>query len=1608
MSGPVLLVHDDIGTIAAVRRVLTRAGHEVVLATSAADAMIAFGHHLPSLIVLGPAVESGRGPEVLEELSQHPNGAETRVLLLGEEVAGYAYPVVPLPLDGASFLELFESALQAPAYTQAPPPATPSLEDTLFGDLPVEPQSTEERAHAAVEFALEQAHQEFEAEAVADLDASLARAETPEGAEPEWDPFGGSGTESGGAFESPPADGDDELAALENDVREEAARRRQARLSLQQVAQLGEESAPADAEPAPLPVSDPDLDFGDMPSGEPSAPSFAPPVVDAVALEEEQTRARRAALLQAQREAKEARIRLAELREERAGDGASIQLESDALLHQKQKEWAEREERIRRYETQRQESLKQAMAEAEAARELSAQVGLRAEEAEAAFAEAGDGAGGTESQSFDELSDPELAEEAAAPPQVGSFADAAGEPDASGEPGSEAPENEASFADAANEPDAFGEPGSEAPENEPSFADAANEPEAFGESGAEAPENEASFADAANEPEAFGESGAEAPENEASFADAANEPEAFGEAGAEAPENEASFADAANEPEAFGEPGSEAPENEASFADAGNEPDAFRESGAEQAGNEASFADAANEPDAFREPGSEAPENEAPFADAANEPDAFGEPGSEAPESEAPFADAAGETSAEIGEPQQPDEQAISFADAGGEPEPEPDPVGESASFVGSEAEPDPVGESTSFVGSEAEPDPVGESASFVGSGAEPDPVGESASFAEADSELDLVGESAPVAEAETELDLVGESAPVAEAETELDLVGESAPVAEAETELDLVGESSSFAEAETELDLVGESSSFSEVDPELDLVGESASFAEADPELELVGDSTSFAGTDSEADPVGDSASFLQTALEPDPVGGADLSTGADQQAGTLEPAAEEAHHRAALEIGAAIAEEVQSSSELNDWAEAEPDDGSMDLTGQDSAIGPDDFQTQRASAEALAVTQAQAVEQEEVAAARAEQLFQTVSARGQVASAAAARALAMAREAQQEAEDEARRQAAAAHREREEEAEAKRQLVEQTRRTVELEAQAQREREERERIAAELLAQAQRERQERDRLAEELRAQAQREREERERIAAELHAQTEREKQERLRLEAEAEARATREREEGLRLVREQEAAARAAQAEKERLAEELRLREESARLERETRDQEARILAEHARQEREVRERLEQQLQTQREQERVERERVAQELEAAREAARVSEEKARSALLQVDEEKHGREESEQNRRHAEADAEQARAEAREMAARAEAALVAIPKERGIIDRVPRTGIAPLEKLAELIRELTSARVDVRLELKADDALRVLWLRAGGIAGALSTAAGETLLDRARQDGLIDPTQLRKLSPYKDRPASDQLSVLRENGLLRESEVIPLVQRYTEAVALAAFSEAGSLYRLATEAIPADVPLAASTRPVIHLLAEGLRRGADPASVLSTLGGLRAIPVRKRSELEPGRLELSERERRLLESVDGVATIESLLLGSGVRQDTALRVLVVARALGMLELMPASESSPSEPLPELEVQRLNAKLSEIRDADYFTVLGVPRSAGKDEVLRAYELLSTEFHPLRFSTHPDPGVPRRAEELLSFLSEAVTALGDDRLRGQYARNLAD
>ncbi|HZW88986.1 MAG TPA: hypothetical protein VFF12_07900 [Myxococcaceae bacterium] len=363
----------------------------------------------------------------------------------------------------------------------------------------------------------------------------------------------------------------------------------------------------------------------------------------------------------------------------------------------------------------------------------------------------------------------------------------------------------------------------------------------------------------------------------------------------------------------------------------------------------------------------------------------------------------------------------------------------------------------------------------------------------------------------------------------------------------------------------------------------------------------------------------------------------------------------------------------------------------------------------------------------------------------------------------------------------------------------------------------------------------------------------------------------------------------------------------------------------------------------------------------------------------------------------------------ERREAAARAHAEAEAAEAERRATERarwaVADAGRVTLEELAALLLRLEGGRATARLELRAADALRVLWLEEGMLSAAASTVSTESVLDHALRDGLLDGAAERELRILR-LGEPELIGELLRRKLVTDSELVPFLQRVTEARALEAFSEPVSFYRLSADTPPPE-GRGAAVRPLSALAAEGVRRGLPAEDVDRFVPSMRAVPKLLR-RVDAQALSLGDRERRLLDAIDGQRTVQQLLLAAGVARDGGRKAVAVAVALGWVELQPPSRQEAQAETVEVAAARLEARWAQVEDADYFTVLGLPRNAGTDEVARAFARLSAEYDPLRWSGHPDPRVQVRAERMQALLSEAARALSDDTLRHAYARSLGE
>ncbi|MGH9463366.1 MAG: DnaJ domain-containing protein [Vicinamibacteria bacterium] len=71
---------------------------------------------------------------------------------------------------------------------------------------------------------------------------------------------------------------------------------------------------------------------------------------------------------------------------------------------------------------------------------------------------------------------------------------------------------------------------------------------------------------------------------------------------------------------------------------------------------------------------------------------------------------------------------------------------------------------------------------------------------------------------------------------------------------------------------------------------------------------------------------------------------------------------------------------------------------------------------------------------------------------------------------------------------------------------------------------------------------------------------------------------------------------------------------------------------------------------------------------------------------------------------------------------------------------------------------------------------------------------------------------------------------------------------------------------------------------------------------------------------------------------------------------------------------------------------------------ADYYSILGVPKTATQAQIKEAYLRLARENHPDRFQ---DPGKRTRAEETIQAINESYNHLRDEKLRRQYDETLS-
>ncbi|MCK5797251.1 MAG: hypothetical protein KAI47_08715, partial [Deltaproteobacteria bacterium] len=257
---------------------------------------------------------------------------------------------------------------------------------------------------------------------------------------------------------------------------------------------------------------------------------------------------------------------------------------------------------------------------------------------------------------------------------------------------------------------------------------------------------------------------------------------------------------------------------------------------------------------------------------------------------------------------------------------------------------------------------------------------------------------------------------------------------------------------------------------------------------------------------------------------------------------------------------------------------------------------------------------------------------------------------------------------------------------------------------------------------------------------------------------------------------------------------------------------------------------------------------------------------------------------------------------------------------------------------------------------------------------------------------------------------------ALLVEHGVVEERELFALVRRHVLEICYSIFSWRSGIFEVdARDGVEAE-----RIRLKVHpaaLIVEGIRRKVGLAEAMDCLGGVKTR-VRLREGVA-GILAVADLEADELEVTKVLAGEQTIggILGLGSLDE--LRTYQLVYALQVLDLVILRGEGVRDPYDDdasqrwgressVDGRRILAKMAQVKEGDYFAILGLRSDVSRREIVQAYRRLREELDPRELA-------PELIEEhgdalfaIREVLEEAFAVLGDDGLREAYRDAIAE
>ena len=338
-----------------------------------------------------------------------------------------------------------------------------------------------------------------------------------------------------------------------------------------------------------------------------------------------------------------------------------------------------------------------------------------------------------------------------------------------------------------------------------------------------------------------------------------------------------------------------------------------------------------------------------------------------------------------------------------------------------------------------------------------------------------------------------------------------------------------------------------------------------------------------------------------------------------------------------------------------------------------------------------------------------------------------------------------------------------------------------------------------------------------------------------------------------------------------------------------------------------------------------------------------------------------------------------------------------------------LPRVGLSRdldgPNDVAKIFTELHKESFSGRIDFSQGTTHKQVFFDKGELVGARSNSDEDRFESYLLRNGKITRARYQRLRLDNIGHPRLLAASLVEAGDLRSNESFPCVREHLVEVFCSLFEWEKGSYDIGREQLGEDEVIRLSSKAPA-LIAEAVRRKYDLARLTTILGppGTLLGPSDE-SQISVDSLELDSRERSVMRLFDSSRSIEDIIFSTGLGPNRVYQVAAILMLTGHIQtLMRDHRGFDLDIANGVDARRIEARLIDVRNQDYFAVLGLRSNATEYEVERAYRRALTEFSGDNFSPTLSQSYREALSEIRRVLDDAYEVLRDNRLRERYAK----